>query len=209
MSDWWLLRASVSTVFMLLSCKVEPAPDAMSSSGSVSGNSGQTPTRHDAGANLAAPGGGAGTVHGDTPEVADAASSRHLDSGANEDAGAEDASVEDASADASADDAGTDGLGPDGTGECNLDGGCKASCTADAGVTCTIAPSNFACELEQYADASADVSCGGTTTLGMACCGGCGCVAVEVYYDGRRCWQGMPDCAISQFTNEFFDPHPP
>jgi hypothetical protein len=124
-----------------------------------------------------------------------------------EDAGMRDASVVDAGAEAS-DDAGDDS-GNDESAECDLaDGGCVATCSGQS-VTCTVESVSSACEPNMFADASATVACGQTVTVGTSCCGGCGCVPVQLYFDGKRCWEGMPACALSQFAGKFFDPHAP
>jgi hypothetical protein len=96
-----------------------------------------------------------------------------------------------------------------------LDGGWDSgppTCTNDASVTCTVENTNYTCELPLFADASARVGCGQTATVGTGCCGGCGCVAVEVYYDGRQCWEGIPGCSegpVDAFAGRWFVPHPP
>jgi hypothetical protein len=112
---------------------------------------------------------------------------------------------------ASMDDASTDSTIPG----CTLDGGgpnsCAALCT-DGGVTCSVVGDPLSCEFEEFSEASAPVACGQTATVGTACCGACGCVAVEVFYDGARCWQGLPDCsqgAAAEFDGRWFDPHAP
>jgi hypothetical protein len=104
----------------------------------------------------------------------------------------------------------TDGMSPD--CDANSESGSCAHMCPDAGVGCTVQFATFSCELAEFADASAIVTCGQTATVGTACCGGCGCVAVEVYYDGRQCWEGIPDCpdsAVAGFAGRWFDPHAP
>jgi hypothetical protein len=94
---------------------------------------------------------------------------------------------------------------------CSLEGGpnsCVLTCT-DASVTCVVAYASFSCELEEFAEASATVACGQTATVGTACCGACGCVAVEVFYDGKRCWEGIPDCSQGTVEGQWFDPRAP
>ncbi len=104
----------------------------------------------------------------------------------------------------------TDGMSPDCDANSESDS-CARTCP-EAGVACTVKFATFSCELAAFADASAIVACGQTATVGTACCGGCGCVAVEVYYDGRECWEGIPDCpdsAVAGFAGRWFDPHTP
>ncbi len=79
-------------------------------------------------------------------------------------------------------------------------------------VTCTVVSDPGSCELQAYAGASATVGPGQTATVGTSCCGNCGCVAVEVYYDGSQCWEGIPSCSqgpVSEFAGTWFDPHAP
>jgi hypothetical protein len=119
--------------------------------------------------------------------------------------------AEDAADDgASSDDGGIEGGA---IAECDLDGGpdggCTSSCTSDRSNICTVILDENDCELIELAGAFATVGCGQSATVGTASCGGCGSVAVEVYYDGARCWEGIPDCTLPQFTGKFFDPHAP
>jgi hypothetical protein len=107
---------------------------------------------------------------------------------------------------ASTDDGGTEG----GIRECDLlDGGCTSNCTSDRGTTCEVILDHTDCELVEFAGAFATVACGQSAAVGTANCGGCGSVEVDVYYDGARCWQGIPDCPLPQFAGKFFDPHAP
>jgi hypothetical protein len=106
---------------------------------------------------------------------------------------------------ASTDDAGMEG----GIKECNLDGGCTSSCTENQSNTCAVMLDRADCELLEFAGASAIVACGQSAAVGTADCGGCGSVEVKVFYDGARCWQGIPDCVLPQFAGNFFDPHAP
>ncbi|MEP7049204.1 MAG: hypothetical protein ABJB12_02580 [Pseudomonadota bacterium] len=92
--------------------------------------------------------------------------------------------------------------------QCDLNGGCVSKCT-DQTVTCTVQSLGFACEMEGFVGASKEVACGQRAVVGTACCGGCGCVPVEVFFDGTSCWQGIPACTTFAFTNKFYDPHGP
>jgi hypothetical protein len=65
------------------------------------------------------------------------------------------------------------------------------------------------CEVEGFAGASAEVGCGQRAIIGTACCGECGCVPVEVFFDGKNCWQGVPTCTVAQWADLFLDPHAP
>jgi hypothetical protein len=107
---------------------------------------------------------------------------------------------------ASTDDGGIEG----GIRECDLlDGGCASNCTSDRGTTCAVIVDHTDCELVELAGAFATVACGQSAAVGTANCGGCGSVEVDVYYDGARCWQGIPDCSLPQFAGKLFDPHAP
>ena len=90
---------------------------------------------------------------------------------------------------------------------CDLNGNCTLQCQST--VTCGIEWPGFACELQGFTGATAEVSCGQRVVIGTACCGGCGCVPVEVYFDGVQCWEGMPECTLPQFTDQLLDPHAP
>jgi hypothetical protein len=86
--------------------------------------------------------------------------------------------------------------------ECDLDGGCVSKCIQPSAV-CAVVSRGFLCELDGFVGASTEVTCGQRTVLGTACCGGCGCVPVEVFFDGTTCWQGIPACT----GPVLFDPH--
>jgi hypothetical protein len=129
------------------------------------------------------------------------------------DAGIHDASLADASEAAGADGSSLDGgasMDDGGTlvNVCDVDGGCISTCPSST-LTCAVENIGIACEFAMFSGASAAVPCGQTATVGTACCGGCGCVAVELFNDGQRCWQGIPDCTLSEFANLFFEPHAP
>jgi hypothetical protein len=96
----------------------------------------------------------------------------------------------------------------DSDANCELDGGCAVTCTGQT-ADCTVVPVGFACEFDGFVGATQHAECGVNVSVGTACCGGCGCVAVDVFYDGRRCWQGIPDCALDQFAGKVFAPHAP
>ncbi len=79
-----------------------------------------------------------------------------------------------------------------------------AGCGSSSGnsVTCGIETDYFyegltSCELSGFAGASATLAPGETATVGVSCCGSCGCVAVEVRYDGTKCWDGGPPRSVS------------
>ena len=92
--------------------------------------------------------------------------------------------------------------------ECDLDGGCAAVCHGQA-AHCTVELAGFSCELDAFQSASANVACGETSTVGTALCGGCGSVDVQLYFDGTRCWEGLPGCTRPEYSGKFFLPHPP
>lgn len=92
--------------------------------------------------------------------------------------------------------------------ECNINGSCISDCREKA-VTCAVASVGFACELRALTGAEAPTTCGERATVGMACCGGCGCVPVEVFFDGSHCWEGIPQCELPEFKDKFFEPHAP
>ncbi len=89
---------------------------------------------------------------------------------------------------------------------CDVDGGCVSQCTNQS-ATCAVISSGVICELDGFVGASAEVGCGQRTIVGTACCGGCGCVPVEVFFDGTSCWQGVPTCAFSGLADQLFNPH--
>jgi hypothetical protein len=92
--------------------------------------------------------------------------------------------------------------------ECELDGGCASNCSGEI-VSCAVESFAAACEFESFHDTPATVTCGQTATVGIANCGACGSVAVEVYYDGSHCWQGVPDCPLQEFFGKLVSPHAP
>lgn len=89
---------------------------------------------------------------------------------------------------------------------CDVHGGCISACGTEI-ADCGVESVGFACEFEGFVGATARVACGQRVVIGTACCGGCGCVPVEVFFDGSRCWQGVPQCALSQFKDQLLDPH--
>jgi hypothetical protein len=74
--------------------------------------------------------------------------------------------------------------------------------------TCAVI-SEYDCEFSQLAGATAVLACGQTLPVGEANCGQCGLVAVKLYFDGRDCWQGIPDCTTTNFSKKFLYPHSP
>jgi hypothetical protein len=92
--------------------------------------------------------------------------------------------------------------------QCTFGETCVSKCT-DTAVSCGIESLGFACEFDGFVGASTSLTCGERAVIGTACCGGCGCVPVEVYFDGKHCWEGVPQCAMDQFSNKMFDPHDP
>lgn len=90
---------------------------------------------------------------------------------------------------------------------CEVDDTCTSDCH-DTQATCGVISTGVACEFEGFADATAPVACGERVIVGTACCGGCGCVPVELFFDGENCWQGIPTCQLPEFTNRLFAPHP-
>jgi hypothetical protein len=90
---------------------------------------------------------------------------------------------------------------------CELDDTCTSQCE-DEEVTCGVNSTGVACEFEGFAGATAPVTCGERVIVGTACCGGCGCVPVELFFDGEHCWQGIPSCELPEFNGRLFDPHP-
>ncbi|HYP75559.1 MAG TPA: hypothetical protein VER12_06385 [Polyangiaceae bacterium] len=90
---------------------------------------------------------------------------------------------------------------------CDINATCSATCEQKT-VTCGVEPS-FTCEFSGFNGATAEVACGQRVVIGTACCGGCGCVPVEVYFDGKYCWQGIPQCTLGPLIDQFFNPRLP
>ncbi|HEX7453818.1 MAG TPA: hypothetical protein VF294_16110, partial [Polyangiaceae bacterium] len=65
------------------------------------------------------------------------------------------------------------------------------------------------CEFELFNEVQTEVACGQTAAVGVANCGECGSVTVEVFYDGSHCWEGIPDCAPPGVFGKFLYPHAP
>jgi len=66
-----------------------------------------------------------------------------------------------------------------------------------------------ACEFEGFTGATGEVTCNERVVIGTACCGGCGCIPVEVYFDGTYCWQGVPECKEQNLAQRMLYPHQP
>ena len=91
---------------------------------------------------------------------------------------------------------------------CELDRTCTIEGEATV-VHCAVDYVGFTCEFEGFKGATAEISGGRRAVIGTACCGGCGCTPVEVYFDGTYCWQGIPQCELPQFSDQVFSPHLP
>ena len=94
------------------------------------------------------------------------------------------------------------------TPECDSEGICTEGCDAPS-VTCVVGTLEIGCEIKQFRGMSATVGCGRTASVGTANCGACGSVAVEVYFDGKQCWEGIPSCSRPEYFGKFLDPHAP
>jgi hypothetical protein len=80
-------------------------------------------------------------------------------------------------------------------------------------VTCAISSSSDNCEFKSFYGDTATLTPGQTAVVGQSCCGTCGCVDVELRFDGSECWQGFPDCCsgadASEYCNQWQAPHAP
>ncbi len=90
------------------------------------------------------------------------------------------------------------------SGDC----GTPSSCATQTAV-CTIVSASNACEIALTVGESATVACGSVATVRTVSCGGCTEVAVKVYFDGKHCWEGLPDCPLDEYAGKFFGPHAP
>ena len=90
--------------------------------------------------------------------------------------------------------------------QCDLNGGCVSTCTTPSAI-CAVSTDGNYCELKGFVGASAEVGCGQRAIVGIACCGACECVPVEVFFDGTSCWQGMPQCTQPALSGQMFFPH--
>ena len=90
------------------------------------------------------------------------------------------------------------------------DGGCVSQCGAQTQTTvCAVVTPDSLCELQGFVGTSTQVACGQAAIIGTACCGACGCVPVEVFFDGTYCWEGVPTCTVYGLTDQYLDPHAP
>jgi len=107
--------------------------------------------------------------------------------------------------------AGADSQVPPPPGDCDFaDGGCVSQCGAQHQSTvCAVVTPDSLCELQGFVGTSAQVACGQAAIIGTACCGECGCVPVEVFFDGTYCWEGVPTCTVNGLTDQYLDPHAP
>jgi len=74
---------------------------------------------------------------------------------------------------------------------------------AAASALCAVLPEP-ACEFSQTEGQSAVVPSGQAVDIAEVDCGGCGHVTVQVYFDGRRCFQRAPGC-----FEDWLYPHSP
>ena len=92
---------------------------------------------------------------------------------------------------------------------CDLNGSCVSSSCEDSKLSCGVISTGAFCEFEGFSGATAPTACNQRAVIGTACCGACGCVPVEVYFDGTYCWQGMPQCKEDNLSNRMFYAHLP
>jgi hypothetical protein len=196
-------RGAALVAFCLLgACRVVSADGA-----ATAGDEGGSGAGSSAAAGSEARGGGtaAGGKHAGGASGAGAPS---VDSGAAGQAGASDEAGASGAIDSSDGGARPQSAMPDpATAECDADGGCVTKCSSES-ATCAVESAPGNCEFELFHDIPTTVSCGQTATVGIANCGACGSVAVEVYFDGSYCWQGFPDCMGDAF-GKFIEPHAP
>jgi hypothetical protein len=93
--------------------------------------------------------------------------------------------------------------------DCDIDGGCVSQCTDQSAICAVVSRDTPLCELQGFVGASAELGCAQRAIIGTACCGECGCVPVEVFFDGKNCWQGVPTCTAAEWTDQFLSPHAP
>jgi hypothetical protein len=93
--------------------------------------------------------------------------------------------------------------------EIPADAGAGATDCTNQRATCAVL-SQPACEFMAFAGATKTLSCGETVAVGTTACGLlCGMVTVELFFDGRYCWQGVPECVLPELAGKFLYPHLP
>lgn len=74
---------------------------------------------------------------------------------------------------------------------------------------CKIRSNGINCEFNQFEGQSALIVPGQTAKVGTSCCGTCGCISVQLYYDGFYCWQGVPECDCCNLQGRWLNPYIP
>jgi hypothetical protein len=208
---WLRQRGAVLSGWLLLACKIvnvpPPSDDDLPSSSDSAGNPGERERPGASGGSTSR----AGTTSGHTDGAAAAGragiaaagegSSGSVAAGEGGEAGVSATSVAGAAA---------DGDPPADEDEqastCDLDGDCLATCHGQL-AECGVADPGYSCEFTQLAGVSQQVTCGEPQVAGNVCCGGCGCVDVVLYFDGLRCWQGLPACDLPEYFGKVLFPH--
>ncbi|MEO6599361.1 MAG: hypothetical protein ABIQ16_05775 [Polyangiaceae bacterium] len=197
MSGYSLLSASALAACCVIACHAMPDGSTGADGGGSSQEAGGAPS-------VSGHGGSGGTAgKGGHPPKAGG------DAGEGGSGGDNEGSVAGESGSPSAD-AGSGGATETTPSEISADAGAgpvPTRCAAKQ-ATCAVL-SEPACEFMAFADQTKTLSCGEIATVGMAQCGACGPATVELYFDGRTCWQGIPDCALADFAGKFVYPHLP